>query len=121
APERATLERAGIHVAPAVSRHEGQGTASVMAEFQNAFLELMWPDDTVSIASGSEKGVEKFRNRMRWRTSGWSPIGVVFHYTGTTPSPVPLPSWRISLPWMAPGSSIEMLTPRDDSTSPSLS
>ncbi|HXA20124.1 MAG TPA: hypothetical protein VN380_24315 [Thermoanaerobaculia bacterium] len=121
APERVMLERAGIHVAPTVSRHDGQGTASVMAEFQNAFLELMWPDETVSIAPGSEKGAEKFRNRMLWRTTGWSPIGLVFHYTGSSPSPVPLPAWKISLPWMAPGSSMEMLTPRDDTSSPSLS
>jgi hypothetical protein len=121
APERAVLERNGIHVAPVVNRHEGQGTASVMAEFQNAFLELLWPDDTVSVAPGSERAVERFRSRMLWRTSGWSPFGFAFHYTGTSPSPVPLPSWKIALPWMTPGSSIEMLTPRDDATSPSLS
>jgi len=121
APERVVLERAGIRVAPIVNRHEGQGTASVMAEFQNAFLELIWPDDSVSIAPGSERAAEKFKNRMLWRTSGWSPIGLVFHYTGSSPSPVPLPIWTIAMPWMGAGSSIEMLTPRDDATSPSLS
>jgi len=67
APERAALERAGLNISPNINRNDGQGTASVSAEFFNAYIELMWPDPTVSVAQGAERGVEKFKNRMNWR------------------------------------------------------
>jgi hypothetical protein len=120
APERAALERAGFRISPVVNRHEGQGTASVTVEFYNAFLELMWPDPTVAVAPGSERAVEKFRQRMLWRTSGWCPIGIGLRPTGATNTPLPLPTWSVTPAWLRPGSAIEILTPRDDTTSPSL-
>ncbi len=58
---------------------------------------------------------------MLWRSSGWSPIGLNLHYTGGAPATLPLPTWAIAPPWMPHGSAITMLTPRDDTTSPSLS
>ena len=61
APERAALERAGLKISPNVNRNDGQGTASVSAEFLNAYIELMWPDPTVSVAQGAERGVEKIQ------------------------------------------------------------
>ena len=119
APERAALERAGLKISPGVNRNDGQGTASVAAEFLNAYIELMWPDPTVSVASGAERGVEKFKNRMNWRTSGWCPIGVALHRTGPG-TPLPFPTWSIAPTWMPAGSAIEILTPRDDTKSPSF-
>lgn len=120
APERAVLERAGFLVAPEVNRHEGQGTASITFEFDNSFLELIWPDDTVPVAAGVERAHEKFQQRSRWRTSGWSPIGIALHRVGPE-TPLPVASWSIALPWMQPGTSMQILTPRDDTTSPSIS
>ena len=119
APERAVLEKAGIRFAPEVNKHDGQGTASIMAEFQNSFLELAWPDPTVPISPGMERGAEKFRQRMLWRTSGWSPIGIVMHRVSN--DPIPFPTWSLSPAWMQPGTAMVMLMPRDDATSPSLS
>ena len=46
APERAALERAGFKISPNINRNDGQGTASVSAEFLNVYIELMWPDPT---------------------------------------------------------------------------
>ena len=46
APERSTLEHAGLTIAPGISRND-TGTASISAEFFNAYIELMWPDPTV--------------------------------------------------------------------------
>src|SRR6266446_489148 len=80
--ERVALERAGFKISPNINRNDGQGTASVSAEFLNAYIELMWPDPTVSVSPGAERGVEKFKNRMNWRTSGWCPIGIALHRTG---------------------------------------
>jgi hypothetical protein len=119
APERAALEHAGLKVSPNVNRHDGQGTASVTAEFLNAYIELMWPDPTVPVSPGAERGVEKFKNRMNWRTSGWCPIGIGLHRTGPGMS-LPFPTWSIAPAWMPAGSAIEILTPRDDTKSPSF-
>ena len=119
APERAALERAGLKISPDLNRHDGQGTASITAEFQNAYLELMWPDPTVSVAAGAERGVEKFKNRMNWRTSGWCPIGIGLHRNGPA-TPLPFPTWSIAPDWMPKGTAIEILTARDDAKSPSF-
>jgi len=119
APERAALERAGLKISPDVNRNDGQGTASVSAEFLNAYIELMWPDPTVSVAQGAERTVEKFKNRMNWRTSGWCPIGIALHRAGPS-TPLPFPTWSIALDWMPAGTAIEILTARDDTKSPSF-
>jgi hypothetical protein len=120
APERAALERAGFQISPDVNRHTGQGTASITIEFQYAFLELMWPDSTVNVAPGLERAAEKFQQRMNWRTSGWCPIGIGFHRTTQTNDAMPFATWSTAAPWMPANSAIEMLTPRDDTKSPSL-
>jgi hypothetical protein len=119
APERAALERAGFMISPNVNRNDGQGTASVSAEFFNAYIELIWPDPTVSVAPGAERGVEKFKNRMNWRTTGWCPIGIALHRTGPATT-LPFPTWSIAPDWMPKGTAIEILTARDDTKSPSF-
>jgi hypothetical protein len=119
APERATLEHAGFKISPTVNRNDGQGTASVSAEFLNAYIELMWPDPTVPVAPGAEHGVEKFKNRMNWRTSGWCPIGIGVHRNGPSTT-LPFPTWSIAPDWMPKGTAIEILTARDDTKSPSF-
>jgi hypothetical protein len=120
APERVTLERAGFRVAPQVNRHEGQGTASVTVEFDNSFLELLWPDDSVRVSPGSEIAAYKFRRKMAWKTSGWSPIGIGLRRTLTSPDSLPFPTWPITAQWMRPGEALAMLTPRADSLGPSV-
>ena len=121
APERAALERAGFQISPNINRHEGQGTSSATVEFQNAFLELMWPDSTVPVAPGLARAAEKFQKRMLWRTSGWCPIGIGFRRTAPSDdNPLPFPTWVVTAPWLPAGSALEILTPRDDTRSPSL-
>ena len=61
APERAVLERVGFRLAPGVNQHDGQGTASVTVEFENAFLELLWPDSAVPVEAGPESRSPPFR------------------------------------------------------------
>jgi Glyoxalase-like domain len=120
APERAALERAGFKISGDVNRHDGQGTASIMVEFHSTFLELLWLDPTVPVAPGLERAAEKFRQRMLWRTSGWCPFGIGLRRTTEKQASLPFPTWSVSAPWMPSGSALEMLTPRDDSRSPSL-
>jgi hypothetical protein len=120
APERAALERAGFRIAPQVNRHDGQGTASITVEFDNAFLELLWPDDSVRVAPGSEIAAYKFRRKMAWRTSGWSPVGIGLKRTPSAPDSLPFATWAITAPWMQPGESLAMATPRADTLGPSV-
>jgi hypothetical protein len=118
APERAALTRAGFLISRDVNRHDGQGTASITVEFENAFLELIWLDSTVSVAPGMERGAEKFRQRMLWRSSGWCPIGVGLRRTTSSNDALPFPTWSWTAEWMPKGSKMEMLTPRDDHPQP---
>ena len=113
APERETLEKAGFRIAPTVNRHEGQGTASVTIEFLNGFLELIYPDSTVPVSPALQAGAEKFRLKSAWRETGYSPIGIVFDRTTSTPEPLPFATWKIFADWMEKGTFIEMMTPRE--------
>lgn len=121
APERAALERAGLRIAPTVNRHDGQGTASVTVEFENAFLELLWPDASVPVAPDRETAAYKFRQKSAWRTTGWSPVGISIRRAPQTPDKLPFPTWPIRAEWMPPGAALEMITPKADNRAPSLS
>jgi len=121
ARERAALEKAGFRIAPAVNRHEGQGTASVTVELLNGFLELIYPDPTVPVSPASKVGAEKFRLKSAWRETGYSPIGIVFDRSAATPEKFPFATWRVSADWMEKGTFIEMLTPKEMPRAVSLS
>lgn len=121
APERAKLEEAGFRIAPTTNRHDGQGTASISIELLDGYLELIYPDPTVPVSPERQAGAEKFRQKSAWRTSGYCPIGIVFDRTNATPATFPFPTWRVSADWMEPGTSIEMLTPREIPKALSLS
>ena len=121
APERTALEKAGFRIAPTVNRHDGQGTSSVTVELFNGFLELIYPDATVTVSPGLQAGAEKFRSKSAWRETGYSPIGIIFDRTPATPEKLPFATWRISADWMAKGTFIEMMTPKEMPKAISLS
>jgi len=121
ARERAALEKAGFRIAPTVNRHDGQGTASITVELQNGFLELIYPDPGVPVAPAGRAGAEKFRMKAAWRETGYSPIGIVFDRTATTPEKFSFETWRVSADWMEKGTFIEMLTPKQTPKAVSLS
>jgi hypothetical protein len=121
APQRALLEKAGFRIDPTVNRHDGQGTASITVEFENGFLELIYPDPSVPISEANKAGAEKFRLKSEWRATGYSPIGIVFDRTSSTPATLPFPTWKISADWMEKGTFIEMMTLKDMPKAVSLS
>ena len=121
APERAALEKAGFRIAPNVNRHDGQGTASITVELLNGYLELLYPDPTVPVSPALQAGAEKFRRKSAWRTSGYSPIGIVFHRTPATPKELPFSTWKVSADWMEKGTFIEIMTPKETPKAVSLS
>jgi hypothetical protein len=109
APERAALERAGFQISKDVNHHQGTGTSSITVEFGNTYLELMWPDPAVPVAPGLERAAEKYRQRMLWRTSGWSPIGLGFRRTTPSNDALPFPTWSWTAEWMPKGSAMEIV------------
>lgn len=120
APERASLEQAGLQISPDVNRNEGQGTASVAVEFQNSYLELVWVDASVTVSPSAERAVQKFRNRAAWRTSGYCPFGIASRRTTDEKLALPFPTWSWAADWMPEGVEMVMLTPREDTHSPAL-
>ncbi|MBS0335065.1 MAG: VOC family protein [Proteobacteria bacterium] len=112
APERRALERAGFHVNPFVNRHGGQGAASITVEFENGFLELLWPDDSVMTAPDLAAAKGRFVARSHWRENDWSPFGVGFRRTATSPAAFPFETWKVGGDGMGAGQTLEMLTPR---------
>lgn len=120
APQRQLLQKAGFKIDPAVNHHDGQGTSSISVELDNGYLELIYPDPKVSVAEESKVAAQKFRLKSEWRTSGYSPIGIVFDRTAVTPASFPFPTWKVTADWMS-GRFIEMLTPREMPRAVSLS
>ena len=120
APERSALEQAGFQISPDVNRNEGQGTASLAVEFENSYLELMWVDSSVHVEPSLQRAVQKFRNRMAWRTSGWCPFGIGLRRSTDEKLALSFPTWSWTAEWMPKGAEMVMLTPRDDTRSPAL-
>jgi hypothetical protein len=120
APERAALERAGFIVAPTVNRHDGQGSAAVMVELRNGFIELAWRDDAVPVAPGLEAVANRFRRQSEWKTSGWSPLGIGLRRASGAPDSLPFPTRVVRSEWMRPGAAIEIVSAATDSLGPRL-
>ena len=120
APERAALEHAGFRIAPDVNHHEGQGSTSITVEFENCFLELVWRDDSVSVAPALARVAERFQRQGEWRTSGWSPFGIGLRRTSSGPDSLPFPTRAVSAPWMEPGAKLEIISAADDTLGPRI-
>ena len=74
------LRQAGLVVDSSVHRHPGEGTASVAAFFDNAYLELLWVDSSVAVDSLHGEDWAAFVRAQDWRRSGASPFGFGLHF-----------------------------------------
>ena len=73
--EIAALQSAGLRLTRP-QKHDGEGTTSVAALFENAYLELMWLDSTLSVTPEHAAAVQQFRQAASWRVSRHSPFGL---------------------------------------------
>jgi hypothetical protein len=105
----AALRDAGITIAPGTNRHEGQGTASVVAMLGTMYLELIWADSTVSVDSSLMDTRDSFRAAAAHRPDGPSPFGLGLR-RGAGPIDYGVPVFRHTADWMKPGTAIEVLT-----------
>jgi TolB protein len=113
--EIAALRSAGVNVGSDTRRHEGQGTASVAAFFENAYLELIWVDSTVAVAPEHKATARWFRDAAAWRTSGHSPFGLGLRRRPGDIDPLPVPVQREAAPWLGPDAAYEVLHQPSDS------
>ena len=96
------LRRAGIVVDTTIAHHEGQGTASMAAFFENAYLELLWVDSATAVDSVHLTDVADFRRATNWRDSGASPFGLGLHFLTGSAADLPIPARRDPAPHLGP-------------------
>jgi hypothetical protein len=67
-----------------IERHDGEGTSSMAAFFENAYLELLWVDSSLALDSAHQTDAADFRRAAAWPQTGASPFGLGLHFqTGT--------------------------------------
>ena len=114
------LRSAGFSVDTRRSKHDGQGTASVGVLFENAYLELIWRDPSVSIDPDHENTSQWFDDAAAWRTSGHSPFGLGLRRRPGDTTPLPVPVEREPAEWLEPGAAYELLRQPGDSLAADL-
>src|SRR6266545_541108 len=109
------LRQGGLVIDSSVTRHVGQGTASMAAFFENAYLELLWVDSSVTVDSAHRLDLADFVRAEAWRQSGASPFGVGLHFLSGTPSDLGIPIRLDSAARMRPGTAYVLLRQPDES------
>lgn len=109
------LRQVGLVIDSSVTRHAGQGTASVAAFFENAYLELLWVDSSVTVDSAHRLGLADFVRADAWRQSGASPFGVGLHFLSGTPAALGIPIRLDSAERMRPGTAYVLLRQPEES------
>lgn len=98
----ARLEEAGL-VPTFRRRHDGQGTAALCYAFDNAYLELLWVEDS-SLLSRATFRRTRLWERSRWRSDDNCPFGVCVR----ADEPLPFPCWLWQPPYLPPGLFLEV-------------
>ncbi len=121
APEAALLRAAGFRLFDQPTYHVGNGSSSVSVIFENAYLELLYADSTVSDSASSPADRVHWRRVFDWRASGASPLGVGLRRLVGGPDSLPFPTARMpEQPWMRPGTDMRLVTTAADSLAPSV-
>lgn len=107
APEAKAFEAIGLQPYGEATQHIGQGTASKVFIFENAYLELIWIEDEQAAAKNAARSAIDMRGRARWRQTGASPFGIGLHYLQGKASPAPFPTIPYWCEWMRPDTTIE--------------
>ena len=98
----AALREAGLVLDSEVDQHEGEGTASIGAFFENTYLELLWVDSSVAVDSAHRSALSDFVRAATWRHSGASPFGIALHFLAGSEADLPVPTRRDPAPHLGP-------------------
>lgn len=120
APEAAALRAFGLRVMDEPTHHAGNGTSSVSVFFENRYLELIYPDSTVSddALTAAERAARP--RQLHWRESRASPIGIGLRPRASNPGVLPFPTEARTLPWLRPGTALRFVTTAADSLAPTV-
>ena len=91
--------------------HNGQGTANVVAFFDNAYLELIWGHNQAELRSDPVRPLCLWERANWWKT-GASPFGLSVRLTDPALSELPIDTWPYEAPFLPKGASIPIVTPR---------
>ena len=91
--------------------HKGQGTASVAACFDNAYLELIEQHDDAELRSDVVSSVNLWE-RVHWHDTGACPIGLALRTTGAPAPPCEFETWPYPAPFLPVGAAIPVVTER---------
>jgi Glyoxalase-like domain len=92
-------------------RHPGQGTANACALFDNAFFEILWPDDEKEINSDLVSPLGLWQ-RAHWRETGACPFGISFRPSTNPSSSEPPEVWTYEAAYLPAGASFPIVTPK---------
>ena len=109
------LWHVGIVVDTETVRHEGEGTTSIAAFFENAYLELMWVDSSVTVDSAHQLDLVDFRRAAAWRKTGASPFGIGLHLLAGSTSDLKVPFRLDVIPETRPVTYYVLLRQPEDS------
>ena len=112
--EIAALKSAGFQIGQP-QKHEGEGTTSVAALFDNAYIELMWLDSTLSVTPEHAASAAQFREAAAWRVSRHSPFGIGLRRLRGETREFAFPIKRESAPWIDSVAAYEILNQPADS------
>jgi len=86
-----TLGQVGILIDTTTNRHDGEGTTSIAAFFENAYLELLWVDPSVAVDTAHQSDIVAFRRAAAWARTGASPFGLGLHFRTGGPADLRIP------------------------------
>jgi hypothetical protein len=109
------LRRVGVVFDTTIQHHSGEGTASMAAFFDNAYLELIWVDSATAVDSAHVADLADFRRAANWRESGASPFGLGLHFLAGRAAELPIPTRREAAPHLGPNEFYLVLRGRDES------
>ena len=117
APEIKALEDIGLRALAEATHHIGQGTASRVFVFENAYLELIWVDDEQAATKNAARTGIDMKTRAQWKQTGASPFGIGLHYLpGKAAAPFPVTKYWAE--WMKPNTTIEFAQDVTTNTEP---
>jgi hypothetical protein len=114
------LRQAGIHVDTETVRHDGEGTTSIAAFFENAYLELLWVDSSVTVDSAHQRDLTDFRRAASWRETGASPFGIGLHFQAGSPADLGIPFRLDPIPDTQPPAAYVLLRQPAESLAPDV-
>ncbi len=116
----AALRQAGVQIDTNTFRHDGEGTTSMAAYFENGYLELMWVDSSLTVDSAHVDDVADFQRGAAWRESGASPFGVGLHFLSGALADLGIPTRLDPIPETNPQTYWVLLRQPAESLAPDL-